>query len=45
MSVIKFHHDRAAILPDSPMTNLFGTPLLTTTVMLLASNVFMTFAW
>ena len=27
------------------MTNLFGTPLLTTTVMLLASNVFMTFAW
>ena len=45
MSVIKFHHVHAAILPDSPMTNLFGTPLLTTTVMLLASNVFMTFAW
>ena len=27
------------------MNNLFGSPILTTTVMLVASNLFMTFAW
>ena len=27
------------------MNNLFGSPMLTTTVMLIASNFFMTFAW